>query len=61
MKNDDAKDDQFIIGFSNPMANSKDDTDSSVKPLAYRPLDEDKEPNDKGTLSVKYRQIFRLF
>lgn len=52
MKNDESKEDQFILGFSNPIMDS-DQTDNTVKPLAYRPLDADKQPDDKGKFRVR--------
>ena len=50
MRNDESKEDNFIIGFANPImeATRQDGEDGNVKALAYRPLDTDSTPNNKG-------------
>lgn len=52
MKNDEVKEDQFILGFSNPIMEATDKTDGNVKPLAYRPLDADGQTDEKGKFIV---------
>ncbi|KAK3740688.1 hypothetical protein QZH41_019063, partial [Actinostola sp. cb2023] len=60
MKNDDAKDDQFIIGFANPMMEStnQDREDGNIKALAYRPFDTDAKPTDKDGDLLQSKFLF---